>query len=144
MTKCPFMCPRCGYSTFYRNTMITHMNRKKICPAALSSILLNEEIKMIILRDRVYRPQVDTLVTPATTHITNNLQIIQNVILNASPYDKLKAVMEYKNIKQIPFEDDIEEKFREQQSDLVQNIPGYKIDIDCLLEMIDVASMSES
>lgn len=36
-------CPRCGYETKYRTTILRHTNRKKMCPNTLSDTIPNED-----------------------------------------------------------------------------------------------------
>jgi len=51
----PYRCPRCGYNTIKKPCMRYHlMVMKRMCPATLSDIVLTEDIKEHILKERVY------------------------------------------------------------------------------------------
>lgn len=52
---CPYVCPRCGYNTPNIGKIRAHFEMKGVCPATLKSIVLTNDIKNIVLRDRLYR-----------------------------------------------------------------------------------------
>lgn len=55
-TKIAFACPRCDYESMYKNDMRRHLYKNKnICLPIKQDIELTDEIKKIILRDRIYR-----------------------------------------------------------------------------------------
>jgi hypothetical protein len=76
----PFTCPRCGLTTFQKGDMRKHLNRKTPCQCVHESQLqLTDEIKEIILRDRVYH-------VPKGTHLelcirTKNARALEKKVI---------------------------------------------------------------
>lgn len=49
----PYMCPRCGFTTTFRNDIRRHFNKNRPCPAIHQNIHITEDIMMFVLDNRV-------------------------------------------------------------------------------------------
>lgn len=101
MTKVDYTCARCTYTCSLKKHIIQHFNRKSMCPK-VNDIVLTDEIKEAILRDRVYHVSKSTKITKVTNitnnNITNNNNNTQNNnILNYNqmePEEKIEKLYE--------------------------------------------------
>lgn len=94
----PYKCPRCGYTTRYRSSMIDHLNRKNPCPTTVSDIKLTSELKSRVLNNR-------SLSLQATTRIVNQQNatiIINNTYTDNSTHNHYNMVTQQYFSKQ-PF-----------------------------------------
>lgn len=92
-----YICPRCGLSTEYKGNMRQHFERKSLCKNR-HNLLLTEEIKEIVLRDRVYHKPKDK----GKTSITQN-NIMINFVVKLDTTDKLTKLLEYTGKNLIEF-----------------------------------------
>lgn len=138
----PYQCYRCGHSTKNKTGMNYHLFlRQKACPPTLHNIDLTDEIRTVILRDRIYCPPSTPLsivasspaspATPAQIHNNYHLnQLIQinyhhsahialaNNIKRIDPLIKLNRFLEYKNEELKGVDDGIEEYFEDTVTEL--------------------------
>jgi hypothetical protein len=110
----PYECIACGYSTFDKNHMRTHLLRNKTpCPKLLNDITLTDEIKEYILQNRVYHiSKTEPKTTQQIINQTiNNYNQINNIVINMEFHDKLEKYMTHTKREVIDFEEDIEDRF---------------------------------
>lgn len=113
MPRSSYVCPRCSYTTVKRANIITHLERKRPC-ADINHLELTEEIKEIVLRNRIYHPPKEDVNVKPTMNVTNNNVItnIQNIINNnMTPVEKLMKYAEYKDIDLIPLDEDLNDRY---------------------------------
>ena len=129
----PYECPKCGMKTEYRMSMHRHLYElKKSCCGIVRQMELTDEIKLIIMCDRIYhvpqQPAQDRVIISPAEHPTNvisnqtnnnhiNNQInnhnqIVNYIANMDVQDKLERVMEYTQEATREFEDRVEDMYK--------------------------------
>lgn len=78
MTRQPYTCPRCGYKTQKKSNFYNHLFKKLIeCPAEVSNIVLTDEFKEHLMKNRVWNPNIS--LTPLTPHQ------VQEMTLTISP-----------------------------------------------------------
>jgi hypothetical protein len=136
----PYTCPRCDYKTLRKADIIRHFKRILICPCLNETQLqLTDEIKYIVIRDRMYHTPKET------TYMVNN--IMNNNIMNCyfhSPFEKIRAYTEYKNIKMISLDETINDicSEKKQNFDRNESICYNKLNIDDLLQILDDISSS--
>lgn len=79
MTTIPYTCPRCNYNCPRRDTMRTHFKRNRGCPN-INNVELTDEIKNIVLNDRVYHPpKIDVKKRKEVIEVEQNIVVTSNV-----------------------------------------------------------------
>lgn len=78
-----YECPRCGMQSIDLAGIRRHFNNKRPCAANVRSILLTEEIKQIVMRDRIYRFESER-------EILNNDKEFENSRPNENQQDQIK------------------------------------------------------
>jgi len=102
-TKDPYLCPRCGYETKRKPAMRRHLyDLKNPCPGQKNKIILTEEIKQEILRDRVYEIKTVEDKTKCTLNLTN-------CVIEMDPKDKIDSIHLWNDQKPLNFGDKIEQ-----------------------------------
>jgi hypothetical protein len=100
--------------------MKKHLYKLKPCPPERNDIALNDDIKEIILRDRLYRIQqpsnlnvnVNTPVINQQLYLTNNIGTIMNFITpKMTDMDRLLMYLEYKDKEPVCLCDDIDRTY---------------------------------
>lgn len=134
-----YECPCCGYDTPKKHNMMNHLyNLKKPCPKSKNNIDLTEDIKEHILKNRVYKIEVEKTVT----QVFNNYQTNYNMIASMDTLGKLTKYMNYCDLKIKGFEETVEDKFLKKAQYLESN--KYKgtftLDQSNFLEIIDEIS----
>jgi len=105
----PYCCPRCGYQTIQKQNMRYHLKiMKRICPTAIRDLVLTDEIKETVLRERLYHPPVN----PSITQTINNIHMMNNFIASMDPISKLKHITEHHNIELVDFETRVEKLYK--------------------------------
>ena len=141
-----YQCPRCGYQTCQKGHMRSHLyNTKKPCPSSKNDIELTDEIKNYILDNRVYN-MTKTEITPTTVHNTiNNFHVINALISNMDPLEKLTKYIDYKNLEITDIDDHLEETFVLKSKRLEGNkLKHFSLSIPDMLEVVDgVTSMCQ-
>lgn len=139
-----YTCPRCGFKTKQRNDMRRHLNRKKICPCKDEELILTDEIKEKILKNRIYYAPVVIPISRVCNSNDNVKQIINNYFTD--PFDMLNALTKYKNVKMLTIENSINDKYFEKRSNYERNANVFynKLTIDDLIEVLDKLSISSS
>lgn len=106
--KKEYICPRCGYQTYYKSHIKDHLfGKKKLCPTSLHMIELTDEIKSHVLNFKVYHVPKST----SNQQTINNYNIMNNILSKMDVVDKINKYIEYKNIDLVDFEDKIEDKY---------------------------------
>lgn len=130
-----FECPRCHYKTDKKQHMQNHFNRKRICPSEKGDIELSEYVKNIVYEKRIYHPP---------SHNNNNtVNYIMNIInTNFTPSQIVDTFTKVQKIEIQPFDDYLDDKFREQQYALEDESKGLKSKMkeDELIELISSVS----
>jgi hypothetical protein len=100
----PYTCPRCGYAVSKRGTIRRHLYEMKgICSPTVSNIEMTNEIKEIVLQQRIYKPPVQT-----SLNVINNNQTINNYIANMDVFEKLNHLTQYNHKTIENFEEKVE------------------------------------
>ena len=106
-----YTCPRCGYETPNKTYMHRHFYRnKKPCPGSVKRMELTEEVKTIVLEDRVYILRDDARAIPSM--VINHTNTIINHIANLNIFDKLSKLVAYDDTETNSFEEHVEEQFK--------------------------------
>lgn len=134
--KDDYQCPRCGYHTPQKSHMRIHLYcLKKPCPASQSLIEVNEEIRRHVLNNRVYKP-TDAQHTEKVT--INNYNVINALISNMDPIEKLTKYIDYKHISIVDIDDHIEDTFMVKSKKLETNkLKNFSMSINDMLEVVD-------
>lgn len=140
-----YECPRCGYKINRKPAMRKHLyDLKKPCPGSVALIVLTDEIKQIVLNNRVYHiPKVDHL--PTINQTINNYQQINNLIANMDTIEKITKYVDYKNLDLVDFEDKVDERYHRH----IKNLDSAKYDnfglnVQSIMAVIDsVTSMMD-
>lgn len=139
MVNKPYTCPRCGYKSNNRSDMRKHFFlKKKTCPAQENDLELTQEIKELVIQNRLYiLPKQST-----TNTIINNYNSINNFIAGMDAIEKLEKYRKYMNIELIGFEQSIEDRYSKSAKRLENGTIkyGYELDKDDLLDIIDQVS----
>jgi len=155
-----YACPACGYQTRIKSSMYAHLyTKKKPCPQSKLRIVLTEEIKQIIMVDRVYIPPVVVAVpAPAPVPVAvpvaqpvptvnqtvnqtiNQHNIVQNFIATLPHMVKLQDYMAYKEIGIRPLETRLMKRFKPKVERIQNNPASCELRTRDLLEIIDGAS----
>jgi hypothetical protein len=152
--KAWFRCPRCFYEAPRKQQIQYHMNRTRICPAEKDDIELTDEIRNIVYNKRIYQPEdlkherVDQFSrTVNNNNITNNncgnVNYIMNIInTNFTPLRLVDTFSKCKQISLIPFEDFLNEKFKDKQNELSdqEKISNIEMRSDDFLDIIGMVS----
>jgi hypothetical protein len=114
--KNEYECYRCCYKTIQKNSIRDHLyKRKKECPAKSleRDILLTEEIKQNILKNRVYFPPKPVDPPKAPTFIQNIQQnnIMMNYISKLNTRTKLDKYLEFRDEEIVSLEDNVQSHF---------------------------------
>ena len=138
MTKDPYSCPRCGYTTKQKAYMRRHLyHNKKMCPGSKMEVILTDEIKQLILDNRVYHPPNKT--TNIINNQINNYNQINNFVSKMDPLEKITKYIEYNNIRLINIDDLIEQTFESNVMKLESKIyKDFCLDQHSLLEVVDI------
>ena len=134
-----YTCPRCFMCTDKKTNMDRHFARKTQCACKNESqLVLTDEIKEIVLRDRIYHIPKEPKNVP---------KLVTNTVMNnyfSGPLDKIRALTEYRNTKMMTIDQSIDEKCfdKKQKYELNHNIYYNKLTIDDLLQILDDISTS--
>ena len=120
ITKNPYTCPRCGYNTKRKDLMRRHLETLKApCMPTLSRVVLDDEIKDMIMTERVYTPPaldpiIDARVVaephPTTVNI-NTFNTMNNMISSMDPIDKVTKWNAHNNVEVLDFEEKLDNHF---------------------------------
>lgn len=141
----PYCCPRCGYKTQKKCDIARHFfNKKKLCPGQELELELSDDIKDIVLKNRVYQPpkqDTSSVVTNINTYM-QNFTNINTFIANIDTIDKLIKYTDYNKIELLTLDQSVEEKFIAKTRRLEND--GYKFGFelkrDDLLDIVDQVS----
>ena len=100
---CAYICPRCEYTTIRKSNMFDHFYKRKTkCNFKSNDIELTNEIKTIVLNDRIYVvKKTKNVNVKSMKHIINNIDNITNnnidnitnnninIFLNLDPIQKM-------------------------------------------------------
>lgn len=107
----PYVCPRCYLSTRIKAHMVRHFSRKSPCACKNEIHLqLSEEIKNIVLRDRIYHIPKEQINTVVNNNIMNNYF--------SGPLDKIRALTEYRNTKMLTLDESIDSKCFDKKTEI--------------------------
>ena len=135
-TRKEYICPRCNYSSIWKNNMRHHFSRTKLC-LATNDLILTDEIKEIVLRDHVYH---ESKIDKSTTIINNynTQQNIMNVIGQMDTYDKLAKLLDYSHKEMHDFRITVDKKVdptvKKLDADVYRN---FQIEQSDIIGMID-------
>ena len=107
----PYTCIRCGYETKYKKDMNRHLYMKKTdCHSIVNVIVLTEDIKRDILKNRIHH-----IIDPnkIQNQTINNYTVINNFIANQDTMKKLTHYVDYKDIEPIDFESKVENTYED-------------------------------
>lgn len=137
MKKIPFTCPRCGYETKIKTHMQNHLYvRQNVCNASISSLELTEEIKAIIIRDRIYRPPPPQKTKPSITN--NNYKQINYIINNTDLISKVEKITAHKQTPLIDLSQHTEDVFMSRIKKLNNDeVSNYQLTMDNLVAFVD-------
>lgn len=135
----PYTCPRCEYKSLKKVDILRHFNRVRPCACTNDQQLqLSQHIINIVLTDRIYH-------SPKAS-IKPNVTITQHNVNNyfTGPLDKLQALTEYKNIKMLTVDANINDKYMQKRVRYEKNPNVFynKLTIIDLLQVLDELSMS--
>ena len=86
-----YECPRCGYNTYKKDNMRSHLyKRKSVCNGIINRLVLTDEIKTAILENRIYEPK-QQMVVPYTQTVINNIDN-NNIINFIADMDTIKKI----------------------------------------------------
>jgi hypothetical protein len=140
--KWNYTCPRCSYETHRKDTMEKHLNRRRLCPGGQSNIEITEEIKQIILKERIYHiPKASKHVSNVVNYNYNNVMTLMNTSL--TPIEMVKSFNKYNKINVIGVDDYFEDKFCEISSSLENPDFCLELKIDDLLSVIEEITSSK-
>lgn len=115
-------------------------SKKRECPAQINDIELSDNIKEVILNNRIYI--VHKQEKSNTSTIINNYNNVNNFIAGMDAIEKLEKYTKHKNIEILSLEQSIEDKYL----NTVQRLEndswkyGFELKKDDLLEVIDQVS----
>lgn len=139
MPNTNYTCPRCGYNTKHRNDMKRHLyEKKKLCPGQCNDINLTDDIKNIVMSNRLY-----VIPKPfGTSTVINNYNNVNNFIAGMDTIEKLQKYIKHKNIELIGFEQSIEDRYAKTVHRLENDAwkYGFELKKDDLFEVIDQVS----
>jgi len=152
-----YVCPRCLYSCTKRWMMKRHLLESiRPCPGK-TGIILNPEIIDHVLDNHVYVPKPEEPVAPQNNHAPsgpvcprlsqtfNNYNTINAVVSNMESLEKVKMITDHQGIRQIDFEDRLEQDFQYRLERLEQDgfKGGYCLNHEGLLKLVDGATKME-
>ena len=115
----PYTCPRCGYNAPLKATIKRHFYEMKgICSPLLKQIVLTEEIKQMVMAERIYVPMTEPIPAPppvnvmaqtAAQIINNNNQTVINYIANMDVLTKLQRLSQYNDTEIQNFDEKVAE-----------------------------------
>lgn len=129
-----YTCIRCNYSTNRKSSMHKHLfELKKECPATKNKIVLTDEIKNEIMKNRVYLMEVIPIAPPPS------IQPINQFIINMDTIDKIQCVLDHDNKKLVGYGDQLEQanKVKIERFENNDYNYGFKMTMDDYLELID-------
>lgn len=135
-----YICPRC-FITMKKSNIIRHFARKNPCVCKNETqLVLTDQIKSIVLQDRIYHIPKETKGPKNVNNTVNNF--MNNYF--SGPLDKIRALTEYRNTKMLTVDQTIDEKCfeKKQKYERNQNIYYNKLTIDDLLQILDDISNS--
>lgn len=147
-----YQCPVCGYETGIKTHMKDHLyNRKAPCPVTVNNMELTDDIKELVLKNRVYNPSIHDPITavavPTAATITNNTKtiihqynIVNNFIGGIPSIDKIQYYLDHTNTKMVGIDERVVSSFASKVRRLEQNPASYIMKEDDFLESIDGAS----
>lgn len=108
MTRDLYECPRCGYTSSFKQSMCKHLYiKKKVCQAIKNSIELTDDVKGTIIECRRYRLPEPPPPPPTINQQINNYQQINNIIGKMDVLDKHTKYMEYYGEALLNFDDHV-------------------------------------
>jgi len=132
--KPKYTCPRCGYETAYKGDMRKHLYElNRPCPGCENNIVLTDEIKEIILTNRVYEIQTTDLPTTVPTINLNNL------VVDMDTRDKIQNILDWRQEHTVNFGELVEAN----NSEKIENLEnrkyrfGFQLDYNNIYEIID-------
>lgn len=138
-----YICCRCNYETKLKSHMKQHLfQRTTVCPAKNKNIVLTDEIKNIIINERVYHiPKESKKPSIIQQQNIQNIQI-NNYIKNNTMKEKLMSHLEFKDQELMNISDTINQQF-ENRNNRMENYSfkyGYDIDEERFYDIIDEVS----
>lgn len=138
MTKEPYTCPRCGYTTSQKAYMRRHLyQNKKTCPGTKSTLVMTDDVKEQVLNNRIYHSHEK----PSTiiNNQINNYNQITNFVSRMDPMDKITKYVRYNNIELLSIDDMIEQTFEDKVLRLEnKSFRDFCLDQHNLLEVVDI------
>lgn len=131
----PYTCPRCKYTTIIRQNMYKHINRRTICPSVNGHIELTDDVKNIILTERIYHPPKSKAV-----QMFNNVNVNQNnqmFFSNLSTVHLLDCYNKYNHLSRVPFCNSLQCFLEDKCIELNGQEKTVELFIDDILQMID-------
>lgn len=111
--------------------------RQNVCNASISSLELTEEIKAIIMRDRIYRPPRPPP-TPKQPSIVNNYKQINYIINQFDPVSKVEKITTHKQTPLIDLSQHTEDVFMSRIRKLNNNeVSNYQLTMENLVAFVD-------
>ena len=146
-----YVCPRCLYTVTQRYKMRRHFeNLKNPCPN-ITGIILTDQIKDEVLvnhRYTVSQPDPHLYRSERGCHTINktinNFNTVNNIISGMESMDKIKMISDHQGIRQIDFEDRLEQEFQYRLERMEQDkfTGGYCLNHDGLLQLVDGAFLT--
>lgn len=119
----PYTCPRCGYTAPLRSTIKRHLYEMKgICPPMLKQIVLTDEIKRMVMAERIYVPMPEPIPAPppvnvmaqtAAQIINNNNQTVINYVANMDVLTKLQRLSQYNDTEIQNFDEKVADAYED-------------------------------
>ena len=130
-----FVCPRCDYKSLHKVDMKRHFGRKNPCVND-NDVDLTEEVKELVLTDRIYHPPKKSLNASITINTLNKF------VANMSFNEKMTHVLDYKQKRLVCFEDRLETRFENRSNRLLQNKypDGFFLDENGFYKLIDTVT----
>lgn len=138
--KSKYICPRCGYKTDRKSSMVHHLNNlKKLCPAVVKDIELTEDIKDAVLNNRVYHiPKPPKAPETVINQTINNYNQLNSLIQNMDPIKKLEKYNKFMNLEHVNFQDHVEDVLKAKINGLEDGtLKDYALDARGILSTVD-------
>jgi hypothetical protein len=141
MKREPYNCARCNYTTNHKGHMKFHLYDLKFqCPGSKNDIELTDEIKEIILKNRIYHIPIAEPIT-TINQIINNHNTINNFIANMDSVEKLTKYITFQDTTLLEYHETIENKFAKRIKKLEDGTSNLLVmDKHNLLEVVDQVS----
>jgi hypothetical protein len=139
VSKCPYTCPRCGYTTRRKDDIRHHLYRnKRMCPGQLDDLELTDEVKECVLSNRVYKVEK----VPSVVQTIHNNNTIINYIAGLDVVEKLMKYVGYNNLRLEDFESKVEKKYRFDVERFQNHLSRHNIELTTthLLDAVDSLS----